>query len=244
MKYSILLPYYKRLGHLHNSFISLIYHYSDRDDYEVVIAEDSKNVRNKEDHDGLLNTISKFSDRIKIIHSTVSTETWNPVLGFNEAASRASGEYFIVTNPECFHATNIFRGLDEEFEKDPNSYVICSSRNFKGCKFFIDEYKDLGGKEAEWYQHSVYRNANFHFCTAISKKNWFNIGGFDNKYALGIAYDDADFRNSVYKARLPVKVRDDLFTIHIDHNSFPSPPNAPILVNKNRITYQMKWESK
>lgn len=244
VKYSILVPYYKRIGHLHNSFISFIFHYATRNDYEIIIAEDLKNVQNKEDHNSLLNTISKFNDRINIIHSTVSVKTWNPVLGFNVAANKASGEYFIITNPECFHATNILKGLDEEFKKDPNSYVICSSRNYKGCNFFIDNYDDLGGREAEWYQHSVYRNANFHFCTAISKKNWYKIGGFDEKYAQGIAYDDADFRNSVYKAQLPVKVRNDLFTIHIDHNSFPSPPNAQKLVNKNRITYQKKWEGK
>ena len=241
MKYSVLVPYYKRLGHLHNTLISFIHHYSNRNDYEVIIAEDFKNTQNEEDHSALLDTLSKFCEKINIIHLEVSTETWNPALGFNDAATQASGEYFVITNPGCFHAINVFSGLDEEFEKDPNSYVICSCWNYKGCRLFIEDFNDLGGNGAEWYQHSAYRNAKFHFCTAISKDNWYKVGGFDNEFALGIDYDDADFRNSVMKARLPLRIRDDLLTLHIDHGSFPSPPNAQELIKKNKETFQRKW---
>lgn len=244
MKYSVLVPYYKRLGHLHDTLISFIHHYSNRDDYEVVIAEDFKNAQNKKDHENLLDTIEEFRKKIPIIHSTLSTETWNPVLGFNDAAHRATGEYYVITNPECFHFANILDGLDEEFKDNKDSYVICGCANYKRCNLFIKNFRDLRGEEAEWYQHSIHRDANFHFCTAISKQNWENIGGFDSAYSLGIAYDDADFRNSVLKARLPLKIRDDLLTIHIDHNSFPSPPNVHKLVEKNRTTYQKKWEGK
>jgi len=242
VKYSVLVPYYKRLGHLHNTFISFLHHYSDRNDYEVVIAEDYKNVQNKKDHDGLSETIEKFREKIPIIHLTLSMETWNPAHGFNEAAKWASGEYFVVTNPECFHQVNILAGLDKEFEEDPNVYVVCGCMNYVRCNFFIKNFNDLNGKFQRWYQHSIHRAAHYHFCSAISKQNWVKIGGFDEDFAMGIAYDDVDFKLSIQKAKIPFHIRDDLLTIHIDHGSFPSPPNAQKLVNRNRITYQRKWE--
>ena len=50
----------------------------------------------------------------------LTVHTWCPVIAFNRAAEQASGEFFIITNPECFHSVNIFQELDKEFNKDWN----------------------------------------------------------------------------------------------------------------------------
>ncbi len=243
IKYSVLYPYYKRAGHLHNTFVSFLHHYSHRDDYEVIIAEDLKNCIDDSLHTELMNVLNKFQDRIKISRITITEETWNPCIAFNKAARAASGSFFIVSNPECFHQVNIFQGFDEEFEKDPSVYVVCGCRNKVGCNFFIENFDDLGGQDEVWYSHSVHRNACLHFCNALSKESWEKVEGFDEDYFSGIAYDDNDFINRVRRARLKILEKDDLLTIHIGHE--PAHIDSAVrhrLEKVNWEVYHRKWD--
>lgn len=243
MKYSILYPYYKRSGHLHNTLISFLHHYSCRDDYEVIIAEDFKNLTNEHEHTELLKVIERFKTKIRIIHITIPIETWNPCTAFNSAAETASGDFYLITNPECFHLANILEGLDEEFNKDPATYVICGCRNRVGCKFFIESFEELGGVDGAWYSHSEHRCACLHFCNAMSKENWEKVGGFDEEYKDGIAYDDNDFVHRVLRAQLKRVPRDDLLTIHINHAPANMDSTKRKLLEKvNWRVYHKKWD--
>lgn len=243
MKYSILYPFYKRAGHLHNTLISLCHHYYNRNDYEVIIAEDNKNISDKKEHTQLLSIIENFSKKINIKRINVPVITWNPCIAFNKAVQFAEGEFIIVSNPECFHYRNILKGLDEEFLKDESVYVVCSSRNRLNCKFFIKSFWDLGGIDNKWYCHSIHRQGCLHFCTALSRKSWNKVGGFDEEYVNGIAYDDNDFINRVKNSGLKVIQRDDLLTIHMDHGDvYMHNPNKEKLIDINRKIYQRKWD--
>jgi hypothetical protein len=243
IKYSVLYPYYKRSGHLHNTLISFLHHYSDRDDYEIVIAEDFKNMMNNHEHAELLKIIERFKDHICIIHINIPVETWNPCIAFNCAAEAASGDFYLVTNPECFHLANVLEGLDEEFEKDPAVYVVCGCRNRIGCKFFIESFDELGGVDGVWFSHSEYKKGCLHFCNAMSKRSWEKVGGFDEDYRDGIAYDDNDFINRVRRAQLKIVRRDDLLTIHIDHGAARiDPVKRKKLAEVNWKVYSKKWD--
>lgn len=243
MKYSVLYPYYKRSGHLHNTFISFLYHYSDRDDYEVIIAEDFKNIADEKEHSALLRIIEQFKSQINIIHISIPVETWNPCIAFNSAAEIAEGDYYIISNPECFHQSNILRGMDEEFAKDSSIYIVCASRNYLKCRFFINTFEELEGKEGAWFSHSIYRPARLHFCNGLSKESWLKIGGFDEDYKNGVAYDDNDFINRISRAKLKIIDRDDLLTIHIDHG--PAHANSvkrEELMKINWEIFSRKWK--
>jgi len=43
-------------------------------------------------------------------------------------------------------------------------------------------------------------------------------GGFDDRYADGIAYDDNAFRDRVARAGIPFAVRDDILVLHQWHD--------------------------
>lgn len=243
MKYSFLIPYYKRAGHLHNTLVSFCHHYSERDDYEVILAEDSKNLKDVKEHNQLLKIVEEFKNKINIILIPIGIYTWNPCIAFNAAAKMALGEYFIVTNPECFHMANILKGLDEEFEKNSSVYVVCSSMNRLGCKHFIKSFDELGGTDSKWFSHSIHRPGCLHFCNALSRKSWDKVRGFDEEYVNGIAYDDNDFINRVKRTKLRIVRRDDLLTIHISHSDiFAKNPEKRKLWNINRKIYQRKWD--
>src|SRR3990167_849071 len=114
MKYSILFPYIERAVQLHNTLISFVHHYHGRDDYEVIIVEDAKN--SSEESARLAQLVLLFFNKINISLHLPKIEATNPSMLFNYAAEKSTAEYFIISNPECFHKTDILKGLDDEFE--------------------------------------------------------------------------------------------------------------------------------
>ena len=246
MKYSILMPYIRRAGQLHNTLISFEQHYvSQKNDFEVIIVEDEKNFLDQREHNSLVRILDYFRGWMNIKHLHISNRNqYNPAPLFNIAAQEASGEYFIITNPECFHQTNILKGLDEEFNKNPDVYVMCACESRKGCNHFIAAFDELKGEHHAWYQHSIHRNAQYHFCSALSKDNWNRIGGFDERFGDGIGYDDDDFRDTVKHAGITVVTRDDLLTIHIQHEKSDRPPGHRRLLRKNEELYKQNCEDR
>jgi len=219
MKYSFLLPYYDRADQFAQTLESFRRFYGHRDDWELIVVVDTKSPH----------TPSIKGFRGLVLTQTVPTS--NPCQSYNHATLAAMGDIFIITNPECRHDVNILAGLDAIFADNPNAYVVCSCESL-----------DSKGRHFMWYQHSQRRNCCYHFCTALTRENWHRVGGFDERYADGIAYDDNDFRESVRAAGLQFVVRDDLKTTHLWH---PKPhlelPNKAQLEARNKAIYTAKW---
>jgi GT2 family glycosyltransferase len=68
-----------------------------------------------------------------------------------------------------------------------------------------------------WYNHSVYRPVGFHFCMAMMREDLEEIGGFDERFATGIGFDDDDLVRRIKKAGMGLKIVDDPFVIHQKH---------------------------
>lgn len=242
MKYSILMPYYKRSEYLHNTLLSFQYHYGDRDDYEVVIVEDRKNNEDEDENKKLREVVQSFSD-VPVIILGNGVYTLNPCISYNIAASFAHSPYFLITNPECYHITNILEQLDKEIENDDDKYIACSCLNANTAKMTV--FDPNAFQPLIWYQHSEYNNRQFHFCSYISARNYFRIGGFDEIYKDGIAYDDNDFITSVRYHKIPVFSRDEMQTIHQNHNTdvIRKRPDLFELDQKNKKLYEAKWKN-
>jgi len=240
MKYSIILPYCKRKNYLYNTLISFKHHYN-RNDYEVVIIEDYKNYEDTEEHIALHHLIAKFRGSINISwFYSILKDCYNPAPLFNLGAQLAVGKFFVISNPECFHSVDILSGLDEEFDVDENCYVICACEeviNPEGKIIRFENFKDFNFVHRIWFQHSKHNNRGFHFCSAISKDKYHQIDGFDDKFALGAAYDDNDFRDNVIYHHIPIKLRDDLVACHMRHGSDIYIPNIKELVEINKRYY-------
>lgn len=219
MKYSFLLPYFNRAVQFRETLKTFRTFYGARNDWELIVVVDAKSPD--------IPDISGF----RALVLTQKVPTSNPCQSYNKAALAAMGDIFIVTNPEVRHDTDILAGLDAIFAVNSNAYVVCA------C-----EALDRKGRHFMWYQHSQRRNCCYHFCTAITRPNWFHVGGFDERYADGIAYDDNDFRESVRAAGLDFVMRDDLKTTHLWH---PKPhlelPNKSELEARNKAIYEAKW---
>jgi GT2 family glycosyltransferase len=235
MKYSIILPYYNRIHQLKSTLASFRALYSGRKDYEVIIVEDLKNNQNAEWSKELKKTIKEFGDNHKYVLG--NSQSWSPAPAFNLGAQNAIGEYFIISNPECFHKVDILKGLDEEFKRNPDCYVVCACLAVRQESMNMLQAQEVRGV---WYQHSQHRNALCHFCSAISRKQYQEIGGFDEEYVNGMCFDDDDFRNKIQQANIEVTCRDDLAVIHQSHSG-DKPANFKELHDINKRYFLSKW---
>ena len=234
MQYSILMPYYKRAMQLQSTLRSFIHFYSGRNDYEIILIEDTKS--SEEDRAALTIVLCEFEDLlcIKRIQGTLQ-DSYSPASAYNIGAWEAEGEYLVLTNPEAMHIKDVLKGLDEEFAKDDKIYVVCSSLSVSESILSMELARHIKGK---WYQHSAHRNTGCHFCTAISYTQYFSIAGFDEEYSAGVGFDDDDFRNKVQQAGIPFIYRDDLVTLHLHHDKSKTDINK---YKANKALYEKKW---
>jgi len=210
IKYSILMPYYERLIQLRWTLSSLLYHYKDRADYEVIIVQDTKN------SDDVANVIDAFSIDILMIRMS-GDDTYNPACLFNSAARVARGKFLILTSPECLHWTNVLSVFDEELHKKNDAYVVAACESATNCSRNVSAMCDFEYDHHMWYQHSEHRNFCYHFCSVLSRKLFNKLSGFDERYANGVGYEDDDFIKRVREAGISIVTRYDAWTIHQEH---------------------------
>lgn len=233
MKYSILMPYYKRSLQLHSTLKSFSHFYKDREDFEIILIVDNKNT--SQDLEQLDAVLELFKDlNINKINGT-NEDSYSPAANYNIGAMTAIGKFLILTNPEAMHTIDILSGLDTEFDKSINSYIVCSCMSV-GVKYIPIER--LGNVAGKWYQHSNYRNTGCHFCSVISIDNYWKVGGFSNEFSPGIGFDDDDFRNKVQSTNIPFVYRDDLIALHLNHDKDAMDKEKYL---KNKALYNVKW---
>jgi len=254
VKYSILMPYFDRLEQIRCTLTSFEHYYADRDDVEVIIVEDCKN------NDGVASYISDYRNRMAArgiafqlhyvkeadIIPVTDVSFWTACHLYNIAALKARGEYLLITNPEGLHKADILTGLDEEFSKNPNAYVICSCQAV-GPVTFTDpgdfsslHYETIKVDGSVWLQHSKYHHHMLNYCTVISARNYDKLHGFGMEFCAGYAFGDNDFRDRVIIEGLDIVNRDDLLTLHQCHprfNSYVSEIDYRSLHTRNKEIY-------
>jgi len=242
MRYSFLIPYYNRES-LRLTLTSFLHFYKERKDFEIIIIEERKNVLNEEYHRKLRDTIDAFKNFFSIKHLEYDKETYNPAPLYNLGEKNSIGQFLILTNPECFHMTDILHGFDEEIYKNPNAYIICGCQNVSYSGSPYDQFINFNNfTPIEWYQHTTHSDRQLHFCSCIAKMHYQRIGGFDEEYAKGMAYDDNDLINTIKAFEIPIVTKDELLIYHIHHPK-QSRAEYPEKWQINADYYVSKWET-
>ncbi len=223
IKYSILMPYYNRLEQFEKTLSSFVFQYSERKDIEIILVLDNKVTKNEAYK---LFALIKKNPELNINVFGRATNSWNPCESFNIAASFAKGDYFVLTNPECYHITDVLSGADIEFERDKGVYVVCACKALK---------KDF--TMHRWNQHSVLRNTGYHFCSVLHKDTYWSVNGFDERFSNGFAYDDDAFRDSLKNKGIQFVYRDDLVVYHLFHEKI-RPKRYKEMLHLNKKIYQ------
>jgi len=194
-------------------------------DFEVIAVDDCSH------EDERLEDLTEKFPFLKVIRLEKKNKWYvNPCVPFNIGFKHASGDKIIIQNPECLHADDILNFVNENLMENNYLSFACYSlseiqtsavlqlNEFKG---FINPstYKKISvvndGDEG-WYNHSQYRPKAYHFCTAITKKDLEELGGFDERFGTGFAFDDDEFIHRV-RLKLNVIFIDELVSLHLWH---------------------------
>ncbi len=215
-------------------------------DFEVIAVDDCSH-----EDERLEDLVDEFPF-LKIVRLEKKDKWYvNPCVPFNVGFNHASGDKIIIQNPECLHSDDILNFVNENLIDNDYLSFACYSLSeiqtsavlqLNDFKSFINPstYKKISvvndGDEG-WYNHSLYRPKSYHFCTAITKKDLKELGGFDERFATGVAFDDDEF---IHRIRLKLNVRfiDDFVALHLWH--YGNDKNATVT---NRVNMDNKfWE--
>lgn len=225
MKISIVTSYYNRKQLFINTIKSIIK--TKHKDYELIVIDDgSKESERLED-------IAKAYSFIKLIRIEPKNKWYkNPCVPFNIGIKHATGDIIILQNPECFHVHDILTYVNDNIKSNDfisfscyaiNKQLTDNLQNIKEVELLnwfasLPQQPSGGDPTIGWYNHSKLRPVYFHFCAAISKENLINkLNGFDERYAKGIARDDAELLLRIKRLKLNMVINDNLSVIHQWH---------------------------
>lgn len=239
---SIVTAYYNRLDLFMNTLKSI--EKSEIKDIEVVVVDDGSSEEHR------LEGLTERFPFLKVIRLEPQNKWWvNPCIPFNIGFKEAKGDIIIIQNPECKHMGDILKrsltiGVDEYISFA--CYSIDEETTYGPIKNLQTINRPVSHDgQTGWYNHSVYRPVGYHFCSVIHKSNLDELGGFDEKYANGLAYDDNEILYRINKMGLKVSIVDEPFVIHQWHYSGGNKiPNAQELINKNKnLLYNVTMKS-
>lgn len=217
-------------------------------DFEVIAVDDGSRTEER------LEDLTKKYPFLKVIYLDPSKKWYkNSCIPFNIGIRAVKGDKIILQNPECYHYDDILLKTDIELNDKNYLSFACFSLDKYTTDHFDDvfnpeylknlifqyNYAPIADGDAGWYNHSKYRPNAYHFCTAITKKNMNKLGGFDERFALGIAYDDDELIERV-KSIVEIKFVDDTIVLHQNHynpqsTSFQNKINKEYLYGFNKF---------
>lgn len=160
----------------------------------------------------------------------------NPCIPFNLGFSLVRGDIVIIQAPECLHVGDVLSFVANN-SKD-NQYLVFScyglgkdlSNKLDSSDFteqsiinVVGDFRARStinvGKNDSWIVHPVYRRAHYNFLTSMTTKDLHDLGGFDERFADGYAFDDTEFASRISKKKMDIKFVEKPICIHQFHGS-------------------------
>jgi GT2 family glycosyltransferase len=201
---SIVVAYYNRKKLFAETLYSI--NKSKYRDFEVIAVDDGSDEEERlEDLDYSFLKIIRINPNDKWYH--------NSCVPYNTGIKEAKGDIIILQNPECYHVNDILSYVAEN--SDDSNYISMACYSISEDMSLRDSVKNFRSLPQQsvinyvgWYNHRVCRPVHYHFCAAISKRNLNILGGFDERYAMGIGYEDNEFIDRVKRLGLKMIISD------------------------------------
>jgi GT2 family glycosyltransferase len=217
---------------------------SSYNDFEVIAVDDGSSPEHR------LEDLTTEFPFLKIIRLEKENKWYiNPCVTFNIGLKAAKGDIIVLQNPECLHVHDILTyfsqnindtnyisisayGLDPPLTDSLPEYI--SNNTVDGLLKSLPQVSYRGWATLGWYNHSIFRPVHFHFCSGMSRNSMRKLNGFDERFALGIGYDDDELIIRIRKLGLQLIIEDKISVLHQYHTSLWEPPNAGQLCERNR----------
>lgn len=236
------MAYYNRKHLLYQTLRTIIQNTAPelKELFEVIIVDDGS------DGDHILNSeeLLKFNLNLQLVSIKKSEKQWvSNCVPTNIAFEHSQGEIIILQNPECLHAGYIIKCVLNELKENQYWAFGCYTANEEQTtklQQLIDVspkalVKALHPMNPQWYCHTYYRAAPYHFLATMYRKHFEEMGGFDERYAQGVAYEDDEFLLRLRRKGLDIAIIDNPFCIHQCHpNVNQNQPNGKLYTQRNR----------
>lgn len=234
---SIVMSYFNRLDQFTYTLKTI-----DRSSYkdvEIVIVDDFSDSDQSLDH--LPKQFPHLKFKIIKMRDQLSKKNYcNPCIPYNVAFRASSGDKIIIQNPECCHIGDVVQHVQDNLT-DTNYLSYHCYASTKADLEYLHNDREMpmwGHKKNRWYNHVTERPAAFHFTCAISRNNLVKLNGFDERYALGQDYDDAELVHRIKLLGLNIEFVADPWVIHQYHKKTYNNPNNPPVVTNNKELYE------
>lgn len=168
------------------------------------------------------------------VHRLDPTRKWymNPCIPFNYAIRQAKGDTIVLQNPECLHRGPILHHVQEHLQKGVYLTYACYGLSeadtlslhgdaamvqAQASSFTLHDRMPVEMAGEGWFNHSRIVPNGCHYCNAITRDDLEALGGFDERYALGFAFDDLEFIHRIRLSGMEVRHVDDPFVLHQYH---------------------------
>ncbi|OCA75545.1 glycosyltransferase family 2 protein [Chryseobacterium arthrosphaerae] len=266
MKISIVTAYYNRKKLFENTLSSIVSQSPDPSmELEVIAVDDGS------DEEERLEDLTEQYPFLKVIRLEKADKWYfNSCIPFNIGFREAKGDIVILQNPECLHYGDVLKYTQKHINDSNYISFSCFSLGIESTdnlhtllespeklqKLMADNNVGYIGDGLDcWYNHSVTNPKGYHFCAAITKKNLYDLGGFDERFARGIAFDDNEFLHRVKLKGLQIEIIDQPIVLHQNHYqkiSYTTDKNLLDdetyqkrlkLAEKNRILFELVTKS-
>lgn len=240
---SIVTGYYNRKELFYQTLKSITK--SQFKDIELIAVDDGS------DQEHRIEDLQNEFPFLKIIRLEKENKWYiNPCITFNVGLREAVGDIIVLQNPECLHVHDVLTYFNDNI--DDTKYISVSAYGLNPeltkklpeycdngtlIEFFqsLPQRSYMGGTALGWYNHSVYRPVHFHFCSAMTRLNMVKLNGFDERFAMGVGYDDDEIIARIKILGLKLIIENSVSVIHQYHPSLWTAPNTAQLCEKNRL---------
>ena len=229
MRYSFILPIRNRKSLLARGLQSIAMLAYDKREFEVIICDYMST-------DRIEDVIKIFVNDINIKHVIIDPNKYrygkvymyngkcNPALAQNIGANVASGSTLILSSPEIVHWYANLHNADgiEDLE---NKFVYGKVIEYKektlydmhGSKvFYVINKLDSGKVLCDWKFNGI--KLAVYFIGLISRRKFLDVGGIDESYMGGIAYEDEDFGNRMDRSEIELEYNPNICGVHLEHD--------------------------
>lgn len=213
MKLSIVIPYYNRKELLENVLKSI----NMAGDIEIIIVDDGSNEENRIDPPGC-----------KIIRLERAKKWRGACIAYNTGFREATGDVIMINSSECVHVGDVTGFVFSEFRDNDYfafaAYMMNMDENLSKPKF--NNFWGVSSKIGNFIP----------YCGVISKRNMELLGGYDERFANGIGFDDYDFTHRVNNLKLNMKCIDKPYVVHQWHKptEYTNSINYELLIKLNK----------
>jgi GT2 family glycosyltransferase len=246
---SIVTAYYNRKK-LFIRTLDNIVKYADKIDYEIIAVDDGSDEHER------LEDLTDIYPHLKVIRLEKKDKWYtNACIPFNIGFRASKGDKIIFQNPECMHYHNVLAHVENNLNENDYISFGCFSLskedtvNIANISEDENKVKEMIAKsnhvvkndgDSGWYNHSVHRPVGYHFCAAITAKDLMDLGGFDERFALGYGYDDDELMFRIRDKGMNIIITDNILVFHQNHYNPNAAPGEEHLKYKSLLAEKNK----